>query len=80
MYYCVVICFLNNQCFIGSRRNASPLPYKIRADPHWALTQDLSFLGRLALFVEVLVASRLSCDELSLSHLALQRWWSQGWL
>lgn len=58
MCYCVVICFLNNQCFIGSRRNASPLPYKIRADPHWALTQGLSFLGRLALFVEVLVASK----------------------
>lgn len=58
MCYCIVICFLNNQCFIGSRRNVSPLPYKIRADPHWAFTQDLSFLGHLALFVGVLVASK----------------------
>lgn len=78
MCYCVVICFLNNQCFIGSRRNASPLPYKIRADPHWALTQGLSFLGRLALFVGVLVASKqvtFKKDEISLAPGWV--WWAQ---
>lgn len=47
--YCVMICFLNNQCFIGISRTAFPLPYKIRADLHWALTQDLSFQAIVAL-------------------------------
>lgn len=94
MCYCILIHLLNSQCSILSR-SAFTLPCGIRIDFHWASTQDLPVPGHLVLSAEVSViwtGSPFRREETSPgqvwalmwhpepSHLALQRWWLQGWL